>query len=217
MGVEQLNTESEHLQERQRWAEEDFIKEAQRLEQRRQWSTQDFEKERARLDVRAAWLDEDLARALARLAQQSGLEEEAFALKVKQFEEDMALSKTSHEENLKNALTMAGIQAGSAAEAKAQFEENWRRNKEEAAAAQTNYELMRNTMGGMALATTAASVQANMFAYNLSNPLGAVNLAFNAFINNMVKEFQNKDSALNQAQANMIANWVKHFLDSIGL
>ncbi len=217
MGVEQLNTEAEHAQQRMQWETDAFNREMEHANVLSQRAAADFEKDRGRLDQRGAWLDEDLARALARLAQQSGLEEEAFALKVKQFEEDMALSKTSHEENLKNALTMAGIQAGSAAEAKAQFEETWKRNKEEAAAAQTNYELMRNTMGGMALATTSASIQASMFAYNLGNPLGAVNLAFNAFINNMVKEFNNKDSALNQAQANMIANWIKHFLDSIGL
>jgi hypothetical protein len=215
MQTEQLNTEADHAKQRMQWETDQFNREMEHTNTLQQRAADDFNKEKARLDQRGIWLDEDLARALARIAQQNALEDEAFALKKKQFEEDMAMSKVSHDENLKNALTMAGIQAGSAAEAKAQFEENWRRNKEEAAAAQTNYEIMKNTMGAMGLATQVANVQAAMFAYNFASPAGAVNLAFNQFVKNITDTFTNKDSALNRAQADMIANWVRNFITSI--
>ncbi len=210
MNMGQLDTESGHLKEKSTWSEEDFAKDKSRIEERRAWASADFEKEKGRLDQRDAWLDEDLARALVRLGTQNTLEDESYALRVKQFEEDMAMSKTSHDEGLANAKALADIQTGSAAEARSQFEDNWSRNKEEASAAQTQYGLMRDTVGQLSAATAVASIQANVFAYDFGDKDGVMAKSFDMFTKRFGGMFDQINTSTDDA-----GRRIKAMLDSL--
>jgi hypothetical protein len=209
-GVEQLDTEMKHLRERSKWADQDFAKETRRVEQRRKWADTDFTKELGRIEIRREWLDEDLQRTLNRLSEQAGFEEAQRALRIKQFEEDMQMSKTTHDENLKYAMTMNGIQAQQLAENKRQWAENFAQQVKEQAAAYQNWLTITRLQDALAVSTGLAQIQMDNYTKDLGDPNGAMAKAMTAFVANWNTKMIGPTDSMDKAARTLVDNFAAY-------
>ena len=207
MGVSQLDTEKKHLEQRAKWAEEDFAKEQGRIEQKRKWAEADFNKEMHRFEVKEQWLAEDLARTLDRLAKQAALEDESWKLKIKHFEEDTQMQSLLHAEQMKHALAMAAIQAGQLAENEKQFKEDAEQRKAEQAAAIANWEKMNRIADSVQVSMTVAENKTKDFAFDWGDPNGQATRALNTFVKTWDEKVNGGSNSLYAALVKLVENF----------
>jgi hypothetical protein len=193
MDVSQTDREMKRLKEHEKWNEADFQKESARIKLREQWANQDWSKEMGRIEVRRKWLDEDLERALSRIGQQATLEDEAFNLKIKHFEEDMTWQKATHDENLAYSLAMAGIQAKQLAENKKQAVENFKQESEMQATTLRNWVTMNQLGINLNTVSLSASNQTELLAKEWGDPNSKLNLAVRDWFQGLTDSFAGKN------------------------
>lgn len=187
MGVDSTNRELGHLEERSKWAEEDYQKEVGRTEERRRWMASDFDKELGRIETRRGWLDEDLARALARIGQQAGVEDEAYAKRKKDLKDELDLASKGHANSMAQTKASFALQQSSIDDAIASFKLEAENQKVVLENNQKNWELTTQLSDNYANITAVMQAQADQFAYNFGNADGPVVKALESFKDEWLK------------------------------